>query len=120
VGFAKVHPPPLVRSRSHVSHSRDVTVIRLGLLRQAEIRRSSTCTRLSARASRTALRTVVSDTPARAAMWPTVRVQAPCRRTSADTTARTAFSAVVNRLARAGGKAPDAAHRRRRSRLADV
>src|SRR3712207_2637090 len=85
------------------------------MLRHAETRRSSTCTRPSARASRTALRTVVSDTPARAAMWPTVRVQAPWRRTSADTTARTAVSASVNRAARLGGRAPEAAQRRRLS-----
>jgi len=45
---------------SHVFHSHDVIVTTLGALRHAESRRSSTGTRASARAARTALRTVVS------------------------------------------------------------
>jgi hypothetical protein len=41
--------------------------------------------------------TVVADTPASAAIWPMVSVQAPRTRTSAATTAITAASAKVNR-----------------------
>src|SRR3954453_14128744 len=48
--------------------------------------------------------TVERPTPARAAMWSIVRVQRPWRRASAATTARTAVSEAVNRLARAGSR----------------
>ena len=116
-GFA---PTPRPRIRSQDSHSREVIVTRFGRLRQADTRRSSTCRNPSRRASRMALRTVVSETPARAATLPMGSVQAPCFWCSAATTARTACSASVNRLASAGGKAPAEAQRRRRSREAGV
>jgi len=104
--------------RSHDVHSGAVMVTRLGRLRHALTRRSSTCTRASARACLTALRTVVSDTPASAAMWPMVSVHAPLLAASSAITARTAVSASVNRAAKAGGRRPEAAHRRLLSMLA--
>src|SRR3954470_7112346 len=64
--------------------------------------------------------TVERPTPARAAMWSIVRVQRPWRRASAAITARTAVSAAVKRHARAGGRNPLAAHRRRLARLSGV
>jgi len=59
--------------------------------------------------------TVVIDTPATSAISPLVSRQSPRLRVSAATTARTETSARVNRPAKAGGKAPEAAQRRRRS-----
>src|SRR5687767_9171351 len=49
-----------------------------------------------------------------------VRTQRPCFTCSAASTAKTACSARVNRDARAGGKAPAEAQRRRLSREAGV
>src|SRR4051812_15814994 len=91
-GFA---PTSLRRILSQDSHLREVIVSRFGRLRQADTRRSSTCRNPSRRASRMALRTVVSETPARAATLPIGSVQAPCFWCSAATTARTACSALV-------------------------
>jgi hypothetical protein len=88
-------------------------VVRLGRFLNAVTRRCSTCT--SAWACFKALRTVCPHTPASAAMCPIVRAQRPCAWCSAATTARTACSASVKRAANAGGKAPEAAQRRRRS-----
>jgi hypothetical protein len=66
-----------------------------------------------------AFRTVWLQTPARAAMCPMVRVQAPFPATSAAMTDSTALSANVNLLWIWGGSLPDAAHFRRRSMLSD-
>src|SRR4051812_32016562 len=92
----------------------------LGRFRQAERRRSSTLSSPRSLASLKAFLTVVPDTPARAATWSMVRVQRPCLTCSADTTAKTACSARVNRQARAGGMAPEEAHLRLLSMEAGV
>ncbi|CAA2161190.1 hypothetical protein MBRA_06350 [Methylobacterium brachiatum] len=91
-----------------------------GRLRKPVTGRSSTVTSPSLRASRIALRTVVSATPTIAARCPTVSRQSFRRTTSAATRARTACSASVNRAASPGGSRPDAAQRRRRSIEASV
>src|SRR4051812_46804568 len=88
--------------------------------RKALRRRSSIARRFSARAARRAFLTLVMDTPATSATSLLVSRQSPRFRFSAAITARTAVSAVVKRHARAGGRAPEAAHRRRRSMLAGV
>ena len=134
VPCAVLHPPPKddvagqrspgaggqrpLASRSHPRHSSETRRTTFVSLRQPVIARSSTVTRPRCRASRRAVRTSVSDTPASAAMWPTARRQSPRRQTSAATTARTAISPGVNRAASWGGSRPEAAQRRRRSRLA--
>src|SRR3954447_17322705 len=105
-------PPP---SRSHAFHSGDVMRTTLEAFRKALRRRSWMASRLRALAARMAFLTDVTDTPATSASSPLVRRQPPLLRCSAATTARTACSASVNRAARAGGKAPEAAQRRRRS-----
>src|SRR4051812_23946431 len=87
----------------------------LEAFRKAVRRRSSIERRFSPRAARRAFLTVVMDTPATSATSLLVRRQSPRLRCSAETTARTACSARVNRLAKAGGKAPEAAQRRRLS-----
>jgi hypothetical protein len=89
--------PPLRRIFIHAHHSRFVTVTRFGAFRQALMGRRSTWMSPSATASRIALRTVEAQTPARAARWPMLRVQAPRFPTSTLTTAITAASARVNR-----------------------
>ena len=83
--------------------------------RKALSRHSSDRSSPSAAASRMALRTVVAQTPASAAMWPIVILQAPRFDTSAATTASTAPSPIVNRAASCGGISPEATHRLRRS-----
>jgi hypothetical protein len=111
-------PSPRRRIASHACHSRLVMVTRLLALRHAVSLRSSTRTKPSASASRSAVLAVLRHTPASAAMCPSVRVQAPQRRTSAATTASTATSARVKRAASWGGIAPEAAQDRLRSMLA--
>ncbi|HMK91284.1 MAG TPA: hypothetical protein VK446_16840, partial [Methylocystis sp.] len=66
-------------------------------------------------ASRKALRAVVTQTPARAAISPIVIMQAPRSRTASATIRSAASSPVVNRAASCGGMGPDAASVRRRA-----
>ena len=124
-----LHPPPvrpaagrsaLRASCSQAVHSRDTIQTTLVSLRKRASRRSSTVTMPSLRASRIAVRTVVSETPATAAMCPTVSRQSPLFTVSAATSESTACSASVNRAARPGGSRPEAAQRRRRSIEASV
>ncbi|KNY19377.1 hypothetical protein AKJ13_28040 [Methylobacterium sp. ARG-1] len=89
-------------------------------LRKPVIWRSSTVSNPSLRASRMALRTVVSATPTIAARCPTANRQSFRRTTSAATSASTPCSARVKRAAMAGGRRPEAAQRRRRSIKASV
>jgi hypothetical protein len=117
-GVHEFAPSPLRRSLIHAFHSGDTMVMRFGAFLQAVSLRSSTRMTPTITACRMALRTVVADTPASAAMWPMVSVQAPFTRTSAATTAMTAASANVNRAWSWGGMAPEDAQRRRRSMLA--
>jgi hypothetical protein len=72
-------------------------------------------TKPNAFASLKALRTVVSETPARAAIWPMVREQLPPSATLLAITANTACSAPVNLFAILGGIRPEAAQERLRS-----
>src|SRR3954453_9254192 len=92
VGCTNLPPPPVPRSRNHASHSRETMRTTFGAFRHAVSRRSSRVSNPSPRAARSALRTVVSDTPASAAIWPIVRVQRLCPSTSAAITASTAVS----------------------------
>src|SRR5215207_8193322 len=105
-------PPP---SRSHARHSGLTIRTTLEAFRKAIRRRSSIEMMLSARAARMAFLTVVMQAPATSATSLVVSRQSPRFRCSAATTARTACSANVNRLAKAGGRAPEAAQRRRLS-----
>ena len=105
-------PPP---RRNHARHSGLTIRTMLEAFRKAVRRRSSIEIRFSPRAARRAFLTVVMDTPATSATSLLVRRQSLRLRCSAAITARTACSAKVNRLARAGGRAPEAAQRRRRS-----
>ena len=87
----------------------------LGAERHAVSRHSSDVRMPSAAACRTAFCTVVRDTPASDAMWPTVSRHRPRRATSAAIVDRTAASAMVKRAASCGGSQPDDVQRRRRS-----
>src|SRR3954449_12379955 len=104
--------------RSHTRHP--ASAIRMTLLSflKAVRRRSVTEIRPSARATRTAFLAVLMDTPATSATSLLVRRQSPRLRFSAAITAKALCSAKVNRAARAGGRHPEAAHRRRLSMLA--
>jgi hypothetical protein len=111
-GGTLLPPPP---KRNHERHSGLMIRTTLEAFRNAVRRRSSIEIRLMDRAARRAFLTVVMQTPATSAISLLVRRQSPRLRCSAATTARTACSARVNRLASAGGMDPEAAQRRRLS-----